>query len=409
MSSLKSRVRDTDCPSCRKKDALKTQTFCAECGYFPATSERIDNTEEKLSRDPSLIGTVVVALGILLLGIAGLLSRVYIWDTGEHHYWMRYLLIIGGAAFALGHLAAFWYSLVKNGIDLSDVIFGPKSVWGPVFFDIHKKWLVAAIGTYGVTILLVGGVLFGVNYESYLSSSSNKSLWKMISDIQVALGKEATEMPEISFKKVQGNLNIPTGGDGKLVLDGDLSAINPENLTILAETLGGSGKTSNSSGDKSSFTDLADSTDISALIENGTQGEANGESLVSLTSQSKSSNGTPTGPQLHTKTLKRNQLECFIFGFTTNEAGELDELVMGSVVEGKPVYVGLLPSAKIGAEHLKGVSLDFFKKNVSEPIVECRLEATWLEPTVICVLEHQGKNRKGTYLLNRFVGFREFL
>ena len=117
---------------------------------------------------------------------------------------------------------------------------------------LHKKDLPV---TYGVTILLVGGVLFGVNYESYLSSSSNKSLWKMISDIQVALGKEATEMPEISFKKVQGNLNIPTGGDGKLVLDGDLSAINPENLTILAETLGGSGKTSNSSGDKSSFTD----------------------------------------------------------------------------------------------------------------------------------------------------------
>lgn len=125
------------------------------------------------------------------------------------------------------------------------------------------------MGGYGLTCLIVGGALFGVNYESYLSKSSNKSVWQLIEDIQTALGKEATPMPEISFENLDGDLNLPMGGDGKLILDDDLSALNPENLMILADVLDGDGNSSTSGGPQSSFADLAESTDISALMGDG--------------------------------------------------------------------------------------------------------------------------------------------
>lgn len=392
----------SDCPSCGAANALGHQSFCAECGYFPTTAERIEAPEE-LVRGPSMIGSIIVFTGMFLLLIAGFLGRVYIWDSGEHHYWMRYLLIVGGAMFALGHLAAFWHSMVKNGLDPTDIVFSPKGVWGPVLFEMDKKWITAALGVFGLTVLLVGGACYGVTYESYLSKSSNKSLWKLVEDIQAALGKEPTPMPEISFEKLEGGVNLPQGGEGELVLDGDLSALNPENLETLAEALGGDGSNRSAGGD-ASFADLANSVNLSELSAGATE-----KSGGSFTDRSNRRAKSANPSRLVNRSLKRNELECFIFGYTQNEAGELADLLMGSVINGEPVYIGPLPSEKISSAQLSGVDLSFFKETVDQPFVQCKEQAIWLKPQAICVVEHQGQDRKGIYLLNRFVGFREFL
>ena len=86
---------------------MRHQSFCSNCGYHPAAAKRIEAEDEKGFGGPSTLGVLVVSVGMVLLAAALLLGRLYIWGSGDHRFWMRHLLAIGGATFAFGHFNAF--------------------------------------------------------------------------------------------------------------------------------------------------------------------------------------------------------------------------------------------------------------------------------------------------------------
>lgn len=89
------------------------------------------------------------------------------------------------------------------------------------------------------------------------------------------------------------------------------------------------------------------------------------------------------------KAEKLESAECLIVGYTKLRTGELDLLLIASVVDDKLQFVGTMKTENIPAETRQELLTRFKGLERERPFVKNPLIATWVEPKLMCAVEYK--------------------
>ncbi len=91
------------------------------------------------------------------------------------------------------------------------------------------------------------------------------------------------------------------------------------------------------------------------------------------------------------KLKPRTTMPCLILG-TIEEQGELRSLVIGAEIEGELVCVGRVGSGLTNEARAK---IRLAAKPRDEPLIDCGMEASWLEPGLYCTVSYLERTEHG--------------
>lgn len=94
--------------------------------------------------------------------------------------------------------------------------------------------------------------------------------------------------------------------------------------------------------------------------------------------------------------------ECLIFGYRTNESGEVTTLLLASAVNGKMQFSGLISTVGMPEDELRKLSARMMRLGRRGPFVKCRYRASWLLPRLMVEVDHEGWGKDGKLVKPKF-------
>ncbi len=424
-----------DCPKCGSTNSWGKSSWCPDCGYYPAAgfegSGVVEEEHVKTLREVFPPWVLPLAIGVMAVVMGAVVTR-FVYPTPLQRA-LTALFVLGSTSLvvALVHGAAVMFVMRTDSLGYMSII-NVTDTWRRVLMYSDKTRMYILLMGWGI-VGVFSSLLIGLNVDlladEMLKDMKDKpapTIKDMIASFMrittKALGNskgggmggggDGTDMlKDIIGGVAAGSGGMGGGGGGSGDLGdlesamGDFSEI-AEGVTDMSEGGDSSGGGLMEDGDlESSIGDLAqvgdavtgenpsgeelpaDGVAVSGSV--GTEEEETGPRVMNVLDGSKQPKKTKksTGAEA----LGKETIEYWVCGYTANAEGEPRSLLLAQTIgTGRLKFAMKLPLEGIPTEELEKIATQLEPFRIRNPAVACSLGGKWVNPIVICRVNHEG-------------------
>ncbi len=338
---------DDGCPNCGSPEDWGAASWCPNCGYYPAAGALVDpHSDDHEGQVHDHWWQVVpgwswgFALGIVLIFAGSIGVRLYFDDSPIRGLWALGQLGLGTIVFVVAHVIAYMYACCHDAkLGPLDIVIKPWETWKPAFRALPDTERLVCSGAWSLfAAMLAVSVIGGLDYEQIFIPS------------QQFLQKHRANLLQRTVSSAQ-----------------KMARKSPELDMDLEEAL-------NDFADKGAVGVNQWATETAA----GLTGTPGTEEAGELTGEN------------------RPLMECLVFGFTTNEDGELRSLLLAALVTPTRLqFVSKLSVDAVPEEMLQEMARQFPQLQSRKRLVPCPYNGRWIKPQVYCTVAYEGWTIQG--------------
>lgn len=337
------------CPQCGSTEDWGAASWCPNCGFYPAMGLLGDAPSSKEDEDLYEHWWEVVpgwvwpfAAGVIGIAVGSVAVRVYFADSPIRGLWTLCQFGLGMVTFAIAHLVAYLYGCCHNEkLGPMDIVIKPIETWKPAFAALPDTLRLVCSGGWGLSAaMLAVSVIGGVDYNEFFVPS-NEFLQKYKANLLQRTVSAASEMA--------GQNQMP-----EMDMEEALNQFAEDGTAAINQWSTETG---------------------SQVLPEGDSGET-GEGAIA--------------PE------DRPLLECVVFGYTTNNEGDLRSLFLaGLVAPNRLQFVSKLSIDNVPEDVLEAMKARFRELATWRPLVNCPYNGRWLKPEIFCMVAYEGWTIQG--------------
>ncbi len=330
------------CPNCGSLDEWGAASWCPNCGYYPELGSLMEQTspaEPEVEYDHwwQSVPEWIWALGTGLVGIfvVSLAVRLHFAESPVRGLWCLGQLALGLLTFSIAHATAFLYGCFRDAsVGPLDLIIKPWGAWTSVFRALPKTDRLVCSGGWGLfSAVMAITVIGGLDYEQIFIPSQQFLQRHRAGLLQKTVGAAQAPAAEMDMDE--------------------------------------------------------------ALDEFAKQGSTAINQWGTETARNRLAPADP-GETDELARADRPKIECVVFGYTTNEDGDLRSLLLAALTTPTRLqFVCKLSVDDVPPDVLEDMARQFPELITYKRLVPCPYNARWLKPQVYCTVTYAGWSIQG--------------
>lgn len=370
------------CPSCGSTEPWGFASWCPNCGYYPAlkmtvgggsgqaapTGAAASNEANEITdwRDLFPRWSLIMGAGVVLIIVGSFIPRLAIDPESDGRFlWAMGQIGLGAALFFSAHLMSYLFAAAKtDSIGPFDAFLRPLAVWQPTFKLLPQTATRVRLAAWGLAAILAAlTVVDGIPWASFFEGTAKKK-------------------PNTMKKVVAMARNGAKNGNGSESLEESMKEFTGTAEEDKAKSADGSDDgegEGNKKDEKDKDADKGEkSKDDKKKGEEKKEDEKKGDQEAKIDDE---------------QAPKGESIECVIFGYMPDRSNGIGVLLLAAPVDGQLRFVCTITAESVPDQLRSELTAKLKKLPRDKPFVKTSLTAKWVQPVVICKIQHDGWTR----------------